>query len=200
MADYDPRARLAAIRNRKGTSGSSFSHFSPLAGVLLKNENPAPPKKDEKRANLPPFPEEPDFQKRDITPAKGLKWLKLSLAEAFAKLERNCPDYIDTPVWRRAVADGQQFMADWGKMAQELGWTAEEIFGLTPVPENPHPLFNRLARYDHKGLIWMLEGNEVIEITISCAKILYPTDAITTYRRFNKPAYGPVGDSLDDFI
>jgi hypothetical protein len=26
-----------------------------------------------------------------------------------------------------------------------------------------------------------------------------PTGAITTYRRFNKPALGPIGGSLDDF-
>jgi hypothetical protein len=114
-------------------------------------------------------------------------------------LQVQCPEYVDTQVWRRAVADGQQFMEDWGKKAKELGWTVPEIFGLTPVPERPSPLFNRLARYDHKGLVWMLDGNEVIEITTFCAKILYPTDAITTYRRWNKPALGPVGDSLDDF-
>jgi hypothetical protein len=26
------------------------------------------------------------------------------------------------------------------------------------------------------------------------------TGSITTYRRHNKPAYGPLGDSLDDFV
>jgi hypothetical protein len=26
-----------------------------------------------------------------------------------------------------------------------------------------------------------------------------PTGSITVYRRFNKPALGPLGDSLDDF-
>jgi hypothetical protein len=30
------------------------------------------------------------------------------------------------------------------------------------------------------------------------AAIENPTGAITTYRRFNRPALGPVGDSLDD--
>jgi hypothetical protein len=32
------------------------------------------------------------------------------------------------------------------------------------------------------------------------AAIKMPTGSITTYRRHNKPAYGPLGDSLDDFV
>jgi hypothetical protein len=48
-------------------------------------------------------------------------------------------------------------------------------------------------------LLWLLEGREVIALTESTAAIQNPdTGAITTYRRFNKPCYGPLGDSLDD--
>jgi hypothetical protein len=46
----------------------------------------------------------------------------------------------------------------------------------------------------------MLQGKEVIAITADTATIKNPsTGAITVYRRINKPALGPVGDSLDDF-
>jgi len=41
----------------------------------------------------------------------------------------------------------------------------------------------------------------VIAITADTATIRKPgTGAITVYRRFNKPALGPLGDSFKDFI
>jgi hypothetical protein len=39
----------------------------------------------------------------------------------------------------------------------------------------------------------------VIALTEATAAIQNPTGAVTVYRRFNKPALGPLGDSLDDF-
>jgi len=47
-------------------------------------------------------------------------------------------------------------------------------------------------------LIWLLEGRPVVALTEATAAIQNPTAAITVYRRFDKPALGPVGDSLDD--
>jgi hypothetical protein len=45
----------------------------------------------------------------------------------------------------------------------------------------------------------LLEGREVVALTEATATIRNPsTGTITTYRRHNKPSYGPVGDSLDD--
>jgi hypothetical protein len=56
-----------------------------------------------------------------------------------------------------------------------------------------------LSRYDQTGLCWLLEGRRVTVLTADTAAIENPaTGVITTYRRFNKPALGPVGDSLDD--
>src|SRR5262245_19213645 len=57
----------------------------------------------------------------------------------------------------------------------------------------------RLARYDCTGLCWLLRGREVVALTEFTAAIRHPSGSITRYRRFNKPALGPVGDSLDDF-
>jgi hypothetical protein len=38
-------------------------------------------------------------------------------------------------------------------------------------------------------------------LTADSASIRNPdTGSLTTYRRFNKPSYGPLGDSLDDFV
>jgi hypothetical protein len=38
----------------------------------------------------------------------------------------------------------------------------------------------------------------VLVLTESTATIESPIGTVTVYRRYNKPALGPVGDSLDD--
>jgi hypothetical protein len=68
------------------------------------------------------------------------------------------------------------------------------IFRRHKPPENhPHPSYSRLSRYDCTGLCWLLRGCEVVALTESTAAIRHPSGSITTYRRFNKPALGPVG-------
>ena len=47
------------------------------------------------------------------------------------------------------------------------------------------------------GLIWLLRGRPVVALTETVAAI-QGTSAVLTYRKLNKPALGPVGDSLDD--
>ena len=59
------------------------------------------------------------------------------------------------------------------------------------VPDRPGPKYQRLSRYDQTGLVWLLRGRRVIEFTEAV------TGAVS-YRRYNKPALGPLGDSLDD--
>jgi hypothetical protein len=87
------------------------------------------------------------------------------------------------------------FLARWGGQAEALGWTAKDLFGLQTPPD---PSYSRLSRYDETGLIWLLYGREVVALTEATVAIQNPTGAITIYRRHNKPALGPVGDSLDD--
>jgi hypothetical protein len=84
-----------------------------------------------------------------------------------------------------------------GEQAEALGWTARDLFGLDTPPAKPHPSYSRLSRYDATGLIWLLRGRPVIALTEATAAIQNPTGAVTVYRRFNKPALGPLGDSLD---
>ena len=63
----------------------------------------------------------------------------------------------------------------------------------------PHSSYNRLSRYDCTGLALLLQGKEVIALTADTATIRNPAmGSLTTYRRFNKPALGPLGNSLDD--
>jgi hypothetical protein len=56
-----------------------------------------------------------------------------------------------------------------------------------------------LSRYDATGLCWLLQGREVIALTEATASIRNSnTSNVTVYRKLNKPALGPLGDSLDD--
>jgi hypothetical protein len=119
--------------------------------------------------------------------------------KVFVSLQLKPPALVDVDRWRQCVRDGSKFLAVWGEQAEALGWTPADLFGLHTPPERPHPSYNRLSRYDCTGLIWLLQGKEVIALTADTATIRRPTGNITTYRRFNKPALGPLGDSLDDF-
>jgi hypothetical protein len=78
------------------------------------------------------------------------------------------------------------------------GLPARDLFGLAEICENPGPSFQRLSRYDKTGLIWLLRGRRVVELTKDKAVIATATGTVS-YRRYNKPAFGPLGDSLDDF-
>jgi hypothetical protein len=86
-----------------------------------------------------------------------------------------------------------------GEQTASLGWTARDLFGLPRIPEKPAPNYRRLSRYDETGLIWLLRGRPVVALSDTTAAIEQTTGAITIYRKNNKPALGPVGDSLDDF-
>lgn len=113
-------------------------------------------------------------------------------------LAKRCPVHVDEAAWHRALADGDFFLAQWGSQTETLGWTAKDLFGLAPVPTSPRPSYRRLSRYDETGLIWLLQGRQVLALTESTAAVESPTGTVTVYRRYNKPALGPVGDSLDD--
>ena len=119
-------------------------------------------------------------------------------AETLDQLERECPDYVEAERWRQCLIDAQRFLAEWGEQAESLGWTSRDLFGLAPIPDKPKPSFERLSRYDLTGLIWLLDGRRVVAMTDSSAAIETARGATLTYRRYNKPALGPLGDSLDD--
>lgn len=122
------------------------------------------------------------------------------LSRVLATLESRCPDHVPADHWQQAVEDGRRFLAQWGEQAEALGWTARDLFGLTAVPDKPRPNYRRLSRYDETGLIWLLRGRAVLALTEATAAVASPTGAVTVYRRHNRPALGPLGDSLDDFM
>ena len=130
-------------------------------------------------------------------PSSGLKHSRL--ARTFCELESRCPDLIPIDRWHQAIGDGRRFLTQWGEHAEALGWTVRDLFGLASIPDTPHPSYRRLSRYDETGLIWLLRGRPVLALTEGTAAIESPTGSVTIYRRHDKPALGPLGNSLDDF-
>jgi hypothetical protein len=112
---------------------------------------------------------------------------------------KTCPAHVPEERWHQAIEDGHRFINEWRNQALALGWTARDLFGLHKPPEQPHPSYRRLSRYDATGLIWLLEGRKVIALTADTATIRCPSGTVTTYRKSNKPGFGPLGDTLDDF-
>ena len=122
-----------------------------------------------------------------------------SFSHCLAALVERCPDLIHGRRWQQAVEDGRCFLAQWGDQAYALGWSTQDLFGLATLPDGPTPNYRRLSQYDQTGLIWLLEGRPVVAITEGTAAIQNPAGNFAVYRKANKPAFGPVGDSLDDF-
>ena len=116
----------------------------------------------------------------------------------FSALESRCPDHIDVARWQQCVEDGRRFLATWGNQAEALGWTSADLFGLHTPPDKPQPSYRRLSLYDAMGLVWLLQGRPVVALTADAAAIENPTGNVTVYRKHNKPALGPLGDSLED--
>jgi hypothetical protein len=92
------------------------------------------------------------------------------------------------------VEDGHRFLAQWGGDAEVFAWRARDLFGLHKPRENPHPS-RRLSPYDETGLIWLLEGCEVVVLTPNAATIRCLSGSII-YRKGNMPARA-LDDNLD---
>jgi hypothetical protein len=104
-------------------------------------------------------------------------------ASALAALPAQCPAYVSEDRWHQAIIDATAFATEWGPEAQALGWREPELLGLHPVPEQPAANYDRLARLDDMGLIWLLRGRPVVALTATEAAYRCPSGAILTYRR-----------------
>ena len=90
----------------------------------------------------------------------------------------------------RASPDGSTTS---GTEAQSCDWTVPELFGLHPVPEQSAPNYDRLARLDDLGLIWLLRGRPIVELTSTEAVICCPSGATLKFYRRTKPAQAGIG-------
>jgi hypothetical protein len=118
--------------------------------------------------------------------------------QLLAALQSKCPELVEPNHWQQAIRDADSFLQQWGAQADWLGWTARELFGLHPVPERPSPSYRRLSRYDETGLVWLLRGRAVVALTATEAVMRCPSGSTLMYRRQNKPAPEPLGDSIND--
>ena len=118
--------------------------------------------------------------------------------DVFGALCDKCPEHVEPARWQEAVEGGRQFLASWGDQAHALGWTAQELFGLHPVPGKAHASFDRLSRDDLTGLVWLLRSRVVVKMTADSAAIRTASGRTLMYSKNNNPALGPFGDSLDE--
>lgn len=102
---------------------------------------------------------------------------------ALRQLEQRCPRHVDPNDWELAVNDARRFLTIWGRQAEALGWTTEELFGLAPVPDKVVGNYRRLSRYDLSGLIWLLRGRPVVALTATGAAIKHASGNVTVYRK-----------------
>ena len=85
-----------------------------------------------------------------------------------------CPLPIQLARWERMRRDAVAFTDRWGGTAEALGWSGLAVFGCSPG-------FAR--RLDRDGLLWLLEGRAVIEVTLDTAVIANVSGGRLTYRR-----------------
>ena len=106
-------------------------------------------------------------------------------ADGVAKLTTIArPAMVRPDRWRRAVADAECFIAEWGAQAAALGWDTLGLFGAHPT----HPL----QRLDCAGLVWLLHGDDVIAITSASACMRTSRGATLTYLRRSRPGAVPL--------
>ena len=157
----------------------NFSGFSNFSGDEPTDSNfgedaPSPDSSSEDTA--------PHFEIDTATPAKAAKAAKV-IEAAFQQLSASCPAHVDAADWQQAVEDGRVFLTQWGEQAETLGWSADDLFGLAPVPDNPHHSYRRLSRHDLTGLIWLLRGRPVVAMTETSAAVQGAGGGVTTYRK-----------------
>ena len=98
-------------------------------------------------------------------------------AEGFARLNPNQPP-ADVPPhrWLRFIDDCGHFLdGGWAARATALGWGPLDLFGCNR--ERP------IARLEHAGLLWLLNGRKLVALTANAAVIETPSGSRQTYRR-----------------
>jgi len=99
-------------------------------------------------------------------------------AEALARLDRaNPPRDVPLARWQQFINDCGRFLDQgWANRAEALGWGPFELFGC----DRKRPL----ARYDHMGLLWIIQGGRLVALTADTATIDDTrTGSLQTYRR-----------------
>ena len=87
------------------------------------------------------------------------------------------PDWASSVRWQNMLSDADALLSQWGDAADQLGWTALDLFGVHPnAPAD---------RYDVMGLLLVVQGGDVVSLTAETATIRRPSNAVLTYSRAN---------------
>ncbi len=105
------------------------------------------------------------------SPAISLPWDRG--LEALQALPQ--PTFLSRERWEELLYDAACFSKDWGQAAVDLGWTKLELFGCNPNP--------RASRLDCDGLVILLNGRPVTELTAEFASIDVGGGKVNRFRR-----------------
>ena len=93
-----------------------------------------------------------------------------------AELERYNPvDWLPPDRWSAMLLDAEHFLARWGSVADRLGWTALDLFGVHPSAPG--------GRIGCWGLLLLIQGGEVLALSEDAAAIRMTSNATLTFRR-----------------
>lgn len=101
--------------------------------------------------------------------------------DAWARLQCQRPVGVTEQAWRQAIDDAGRFLAQWGKLADEFGWTSGDLFD---VP-----------RDGAMGLAWWLKGRTVTALGPEHACVGQPAYDRVTRREWVNPYEYSRGDS-----
>jgi hypothetical protein len=106
------------------------------------------------------FDAEPDseFEERAAVIENGTR-APADWVEGFARLNvARRPKGFSQAQWEQVLDDGGRFLdGGWAEKAAEAGWSAKDVFGVHPFTPN--------ARYDAMGLVPLMRGGEIIDLT-----------------------------------
>lgn len=104
-------------------------------------------------------------------------------AEGFARLDLSSPPKgFDARRWRQLIDNGGRFLDRWAARAAQLGWLAEDVFGVHPLAP--------AANYSLMGLVPLIGDGEVTDIGDGGASIRMRFGSILVYLR--RPQKGAV--------
>jgi hypothetical protein len=130
---------------------------------------------DKKSRSINPFTRR-SFEPERATLVEYDRKVPLAWTKGMARLlNKPAPLTVTARRWRVFIEDCDKFLGRWGTQAACLGWGAIDLFGMsTACP---------LGRVDLAGLVWLLDGRDIVALTAETATIRTASGALQTFRR-----------------
>ena len=110
----------------------------------------------------------------DRPATRGLDWYEGVLALRGIRVPADYGGH-HLPAWREMIEDADDFVRKWEDRALALGWTTLDIFGADCLKP--------FARIDHAGLVPILRGRKLVDLTPDFAKIWLGRDHFNRFYR-----------------